>query len=633
MSRDRFHRTALLAAVPLLVGLSCADPPPPGLAPDEGRNHPTVGTPAPDFVAQDPSGAWLPLGNLRAKPVALLFFRSGAPLALDLAREMSRMRDDPRFGGIVFLGITSGGLEAAKAYRESNRLSLAILRDPGSITRAYGVGNLPTIVLLDREHIVRFRLDGYVGRSFRPKLQETVAALLELPGMGRGQGRTLDLAYAENPRAPLFEAKDLDGRPVDLSALRGRVVVVNFFDQECPHCLKDIPALVPVLSEFRARGVRAVGITSRDVGGRLRDFVREQGIDYPVILDSGRSIFKKYESTRTPETYIIDREGFIRFREQGDRPDREGLMRLQLEIALGERMPAEIAAALPAGRFTGDGVCRSCHAREYRDWLMTPHSIAWESLQKGEKWRDPECVPCHVTGPGREGGFESPEATPHMQDVQCEVCHGPGGGHPAGAALDVQAMSESCAACHSGKFVLNFDLDEALALVSHQDHPDLDRLFQYSDLQKKRLEQVNRRRLDRFRPGVAHVGADACRDCHRPQYDQWVRSPHATAFARLLKVNRSADPECVPCHVTGAGLEGGFGHAEAKAVMTNVQCEVCHGPGADHVGAPAELKKATIYGITNQCSFCIIQGVCATCHDPANDPDFDIEAALPRVSH
>ena len=82
------------------------------------------------------------------------------------------------------------------------------------------------------------------------------------------------------------------------------------------------------------------------------------------------------------------------------------------------------------------------------------------------------------------------------------------------------------------------------------------------------------------------------------------------------------------------GRKGGFLDKSATGgPMTNVQCEVCHGPGDDHVKAPRALKKETIYGITDQCSFCIIQGVCATCHDQANDPKFDIEKALPRVRH
>ncbi len=82
------------------------------------------------------------------------------------------------------------------------------------------------------------------------------------------------------------------------------------------------------------------------------------------------------------------------------------------------------------------------------------------------------------------------------------------------------------------------------------------------------------------------------------------------------------------------GHKGGFGEEIlTHGMMTNVQCEVCHGPGEDHLKAPPALKKETIYGITDQCSFCIIQGVCMTCHDHANDPHFKIERALPLVRH
>jgi hypothetical protein len=104
-------------------------------------------------------------------------------------------------------------------------------------------------------------------------------------------------------------------------------------------------------------------------------------------------------------------------------------------------------------------------------------------------------------------------------------------------------------------------------------------------------------------------------------------------MAVLFKAGRGADPACVPCHTTGYGQRRGFSDDLAEAAMTGVQCEVCHGPGDDHVKAPPALKEETIYGITDQCSFCIIQGVCATCHDAGNDPDFDIETALPLVQH
>jgi hypothetical protein len=71
----------------------------------------------------------------------------------------------------------------------------------------------------------------------------------------------------------------------------------------------------------------------------------------------------------------------------------------------------------------------------------------------------------------------------------------------------------------------------------------------------------------------------------------------------------------------------------ATASMTNVQCEVCHGPGADHVVAPQHLKRQTVYGLTVQCSGCDVERFCTGCHDPENDPDFDLTAALSRVQH
>lgn len=606
----------------------------PAVGAGEGAAHPMVGRLAPPFTAQDPSGLWLPFENFKDKPLALLFLRPGTPFAAELAGELGRLRNSRVFGPVVFLGLGRGSVDGIKQFIARHRIPLPILRDPGAIARAYGIGDLPTVVLVDTDGVVRFRLDGFAGPRFRARLEATAAALRTLPEAAKAAGRGhLDLAWTSEPLAPVFAARPLEGAPFDLARQRGKVVAVLFFDQDCPHCERDLPPLTAVLREFRPRGVVAVGIATSERGRTLREFLKRHRVDFPVIADESRSIFRQYDSTRTPDLFLIDRDGMVRFREQGDRPDRGDLTRLQIRLMLGED-PKSLAATLPAGRVLGDGTCRACHLREYRDWLLTPHSIAWDSLQAGEKWRDPECVRCHVTGQGRPGGFAAPDTTLHLVNVQCEVCHGDGGGHAGGAPLDLEAMGKTCDGCHTGKFVLNFDRDEALALVSHRDHPDMAKLFRYSDAQRQRLDAINTRRLEKFKSGVGYVGAAACRDCHRAQHDHWSRTAHAGAYARLQVEDRGADAECTPCHTTGAGKRGGFGDREAPGgPMTHVQCEVCHGPGEDHVKAPPALKKQTIYGITDQCSFCIVQGVCVTCHDQKNDPDFDLEAALPKVTH
>src|SRR5262249_2442068 len=250
------------------------------------------------------------------------------------------------------------------------------------------------------------RLDGFSGAGFRARLAAVAEALKKLPSLGSSESPTLAIDYSKRPKAPVFAARDLDGRTFDLAAQRGHVGVVGFFDPECPHCQRDLPRLAPVFREFRDRGVRAVGVSSRDLHGQMRAFLRSMNLDIPVIIDPDRSLFNRFASTRTPDTFVIDGDGFVRFRGHGDRPDRPERTRLQLALALGKEKPQALAAALPKGRYVGDAICASCHEREHDDWLLTPHSIAWDSLAKGDKWKDPECVRCHVTGYKQPGGFD-----------------------------------------------------------------------------------------------------------------------------------------------------------------------------------------------------------------------------------
>ena len=54
---------------------------------------------------------------------------------------------------------------------------------------------------------------------------------------------------------------------------------------------------------------------------------------------------------------------------------------------------------------------------------MSRHSHAYETLNRVNKAFDPECLSCHVTGWGENGGFISEVDTPKLKNVQCEVCH------------------------------------------------------------------------------------------------------------------------------------------------------------------------------------------------------------------
>jgi len=121
--------------------------------------------------------------------------------------------------------------------------------------------------------------------------------------------------------------------------------------------------------------------------------------------------------------------------------------------------------------------------------------------------------------------------------------------------------------------------------------------------------------------GGSYVGAAACSSCHEGQAQQWNTTGHATAFSSLTAKNQDYNPECVVCHVTGFGYLGGFKRPDHSPEMANVQCEMCHGAGAEHAAHPAAG-----YGA-------ITALACVNCHTSDKSPDFDYAAYYQKVAH
>jgi hypothetical protein len=92
-------------------------------------------------------------------------------------------------------------------------------------------------------------------------------------------------------------------------------------------------------------------------------------------------------------------------------------------------MTVYITAAQDDGgaKYLGEKTCRKCHIKEYKTWKDTNHAKAFSYLTDDQK-KDPECIQCHTTGHG-SGGFVSMDATPELENVQCEQCHGSGSEH------------------------------------------------------------------------------------------------------------------------------------------------------------------------------------------------------------
>lgn len=111
--------------------------------------------------------------------------------------------------------------------------------------------------------------------------------------------------------APDFTLPQLDGPPIHLAALRGQVVVVNFWASWCADCHTEQPALNATWRRFRDSGVVVLGVDFEDDNTDARGYVAREGSDYPIVVDATSTAALAFGVRGVPETYVVDQRGRI----------------------------------------------------------------------------------------------------------------------------------------------------------------------------------------------------------------------------------------------------------------------------------------------------------------------------------
>ncbi len=138
-----------------------------------------------------------------------------------------------------------------------------------------------------------------------------VAALLGLLfwGMLRGPKAPIGVAVPLNRPAPEFTLAAIDGTPLNLSALRGKTVVLNVWASWCEPCKEEADELNRSFELYKGRDVVFVGLAYNDDDGPVREFVKQYRVAYPIALDPEGRIAIDLGVTGVPETYLIDPQG------------------------------------------------------------------------------------------------------------------------------------------------------------------------------------------------------------------------------------------------------------------------------------------------------------------------------------
>ena len=330
-----------------------------------------------------------------------------------------------------------------------------------------------------------------------------------------------------------------------------------------------------------------------------------------------------------------------------------------------------LAAAAGSGKepiYIGAQACGKCHdgptmGYQHSKWLLSAHARSYAVLALPESkeivklsgiTEEPTkarmCLGCHATA-SEEEDWERAEGFRMEDGMQCEACHGPGSEYATMEIMQNKAKAianglkiqkkEDCLMCHrvkgSHEAVLKrppFNLDQAWETIAH-------------------LTPKDSPTMEAIPPGLqspsnhAYTGVMACATCHDGpkfnfQFSKWRMSRHALAYASLstpkaismardagIKGDPQKAPQCLKCHATATGIQS-TSLQKGFDVRNGVQCESCHGPGADYSAEAIMLDKASARakGLVEQ-----NEKICASCHENAHGKTFDYEAARKIIAH
>jgi peroxiredoxin len=125
---------------------------------------------------------------------------------------------------------------------------------------------------------------------------------------------------ANRKSAPAFQLMGEDGKKMQISDYRGKVVLLNFWATDCGGCVLEIPSIIELEKAYKDKGFTAVGVSmdisyenlkdANEAWGRVRPFMAKHGVNYPIAMGDD-AISKAYALNAFPATYLIDKSGKI----------------------------------------------------------------------------------------------------------------------------------------------------------------------------------------------------------------------------------------------------------------------------------------------------------------------------------
>jgi peroxiredoxin len=116
----------------------------------------------------------------------------------------------------------------------------------------------------------------------------------------------------EGVPAPNFSLPDLEGKKVNLTDFKGKVVLLNIWATWCAPCVEEMPSMEKLYQELKGEDFELLAISVDEAGAEaVKPFMEKHKLGFPVLLDTKGEIKNLYQATGVPESFIIDKYGMI----------------------------------------------------------------------------------------------------------------------------------------------------------------------------------------------------------------------------------------------------------------------------------------------------------------------------------
>jgi len=124
-------------------------------------------------------------------------------------------------------------------------------------------------------------------------------------------------------RAPEIGRVWFNSAPLSFRQLRGRVVLVDFWDYTCVNCIRTLPYVQAWHEQYNEKGLTVIGVhtpefTFAQYESNVERGIREFGLTYPIVIDSNREIWTAFANRYWPSKYLLDKDGYLRYGHFGE---------------------------------------------------------------------------------------------------------------------------------------------------------------------------------------------------------------------------------------------------------------------------------------------------------------------------